>query len=220
LSLKNKLLAFMLLSVWWILKQTYSIRYFGAENKSVAKSLHPKGVFALTIWHENIFTVTTVMAGERIAPLASKSKDGDFVTYIFDRIGFSTARGSSSKGGREGLRELLRKIEDGYIPAISVDGPLGPRRKAKQGVVQVSKRGRIAILPTTAVADRMWVFTSWDKFRLPKPFARIAVVYDKPLSVENEDSGDVFDTMPVTIEQRLNAIEDEARHHLSDWNKK
>ncbi len=201
-----------------IMVLTYRIRYFDASRRDAAQKLHPKGSFCLALWHEHLFAGILVHRKMRFAPLASLSKDGDIVAYVMDRFGFQTIRGSSSRGGPEARDELVAMTADGWFTAITVDGPKGPRRRVKGGIVDVARRTGVAVLPMIAVADRQWVLSrSWDQFKIPKPFARVAVCYGEPIAVPEGTQGLAFGEVKARIKQALDATEQATASHLRSW---
>ncbi|MEP6551469.1 MAG: hypothetical protein ABJB95_09805, partial [Gemmatimonadales bacterium] len=46
-----------------------------------------------------------------------------------------------------------------------------------------AQRSDSYIIPVVAVADRAWQLKSWDRFMIPKPFARVTVAYGNPAKV-------------------------------------
>jgi lysophospholipid acyltransferase (LPLAT)-like uncharacterized protein len=81
------------------------------------------------------------------------------------------------------LISIIRELEAGREVAITPDGPKGPARKYAPGALIAAQRSGAAILPVVAVADRAWHLKSWDRFMIPKPFARITVAYGDPAKV-------------------------------------
>ena len=110
--------------------------------------------------------------------MVSRSRDGEFITRIMNRFGIDGARGSSSRGGSDALRELLRELERRQARDIGItpDGPRGPRGKVQDGVLAMAATSRRAIYPITLRYDRCWKLGSWDRFQIPRPGAVCQVV--------------------------------------------
>ena len=203
-----------------LLASTYKIRFFYEEGTHKAKSHHSQGSYCMALWHE--YLLASIIAHRKMpfAPLASLSKDGDLVTFVMDRLGFQTIRGSSSRRGEEARDELVEITSKGWFTAITVDGPRGPRRRVKGGIVDVARRSHVAVLPLVAAADREWVLTrSWDQFKIPKPFARIAVQYGEPIIIPETTQGLAFGEAKKSIRDALISAEEEARTRLQSWTK-
>ncbi len=142
------------------------------------------GSFVLCGWHHDIFSVLYNVRKLKMVAVVSKSKDGEFLARVADKLGFHLARGSSSKGGAEALRAAVKAMRKGYSPCITMDGPRGPRHEIKDGVFYLARLGNGWIAPVRAFYTRGKRFNSWDRFILPFPFSRVRVVYGEPYRLE------------------------------------
>ena len=113
--------------------------------------------------------------------MISRSRDGEYVAQVAAWLGFKSVRGSSSLGGLRALKALGKKIREGEIGGMLADGPQGPARVAKVGSVLIARDAEIPIIPVVWSADRCWIFNSWDRYLVLKPFARVAIFYAEPL---------------------------------------
>jgi hypothetical protein len=126
--------------------------------------------------------------------LVSESKDGEILAGAFDVLGLDVCRGSSSRGGARGLAALVRKARDGGADlAFAVDGPRGPRGRAKPGAVLAAVRTGGQLVPMGAACSRGRALGSWDRFYLPRPFARAAVVLGAPVDARAEGALEALD---------------------------
>lgn len=141
-------------------------------------------VFAL--WHGRLLPPTWHHRGQGIVTLASRSGDGEYITRVLHHWGYHVVRGSSSRGGDSALRELVRLLRAGRSVAITCDGPRGPRQKLKFGVLQMAQLSGAALVPVGSAASRAWELNSWDRFTVPKPFARLRVAYGDALFVPRD----------------------------------
>ena len=98
-------------------------------------------------------------------------------------FGYVPVRGSSSRGGREALNELVGHLKAGKRCAITPDGPRGPRREIKAGVLNLARMTGCPVVPFAFEAEHCWRLKSWDEFIIPKPFSRAVFVYGKPTRV-------------------------------------
>ena len=142
---------------------------------------------------------------EGIVTMASRSKDGDLIAGWLERNGYSVVRGSSSRGGSQALREMVRRVRGGRAAALTVDGPTGPPRVVQPGIVQLARLTGGWILPITFSSARPRFLASWDRYLLPRPFSRNAVVYGEPFPVP----GDVSPER--AVEQIAAALDDVTR---------
>lgn len=191
-----------------LLKSTWRIKVIGLHQREIAENNSKTKAFAMAIWHENLLATIAVHAGQRFAPLASLSRDGDIVSWVMNHLGFITLRGSSSRGGREAIQEIIRALGLGYFTALTVDGPRGPRREAKFGIVDIARRTGVMILPVCARADRQFILSrSWDRFRIPMPFSRVYLLYGQPFAIPTDVDRRGMAEWRGKIDQELNALE-------------
>ncbi len=140
----------------------------------------------LAIWHEELFALigygTRSMLDGRFATVVSDSRDGEIIAQVLLRVGFATARGSSTRGGLKALKQLRQHMQDGRVGVITVDGPRGPRQQVKDGAVYLAQRSGALLFPVRARLSSRHVFErSWDHFQLPLPFCSCEVRVGEPL---------------------------------------
>ncbi|HEX6986115.1 MAG TPA: DUF374 domain-containing protein, partial [Planctomycetaceae bacterium] len=111
------------------------------------------GRYLYCLWHDMI--VLHVFAGRHydLAALVSRHRDGGYLADAMAAIGVRPVRGSSSKGGAEAVKEIVAEL-DGWHVAITPDGPRGPRRKVKPGILWLAAKTGRPIVPTVGVCDR------------------------------------------------------------------
>ena len=147
--------------------------------------LRARGVPILfALWHGRMFLSILEHRGSGIATMASRSKDGEVIALWLERNGYRAARGSSTRGGGQALRELVRHVRGGGNAALTVDGPRGPARDVQPGIVQLAKLTGGWILPITSSSSRARFLASWDRYLLPLPFSRCIVAYGEPFPIE------------------------------------
>ncbi|HEY6009710.1 MAG TPA: lysophospholipid acyltransferase family protein [Geobacteraceae bacterium] len=146
------------------------------------------GVF----WHGRLLMIPFAYPGRRMHVLIGTHRDGQLIADIVGLFGFGLVRGSSSKGGQEALREMVRLLADDIDLAITPDGPRGPSEVAKPGVAQVARLSGKAVVPVGFSATRAWRFASWDRFLVPKPFSRGVFVVGEPLRWQHGEDLEEF----------------------------
>jgi lysophospholipid acyltransferase (LPLAT)-like uncharacterized protein len=202
--------------LWLIVRSlisTYKIEVQGTEFRDKARTLGPHKSFIFALWHEQVISVMTGHAWtEPFLTLASRSKDGDYAAFVSEKMGYVSVRGSSrrkhiDKGGKEALMEYIAGVNKGISGGMTVDGPRGPRQKCKPGVVIVARDTGSPVLPVVAIANRYWEFNSWDRFKIPKPFAKIIMLYGEPISIESGASNERVDEVCAQVTESLKALE-------------
>ena len=155
---------------------------FGREHVEEARRL--AGATILALWHCQIFSGIWYWRGRRIVVMVSRNFDGEYTARVMERYGYRAARGSSSRGGARALVEMIHALRSGLDASTPLDGPRGPRRVAKPGVVQLAKHSGAAILCFHITPRYSWTLRqSWDRTEIPKPFARTAVFIAPPIVV-------------------------------------
>ena len=128
-------------------------------------------------WHGELLPLIWHHRSQNIALVVSEHRDGEIIARIAETLGYSTVRGSSSRGGSRALIGLMREIEAGRDAAVTPDGPRGPAHVFAPGAAIAAQRTGALLVPIRAAASRAWRLRSWDRFLIPKPFARVDVTY-------------------------------------------
>jgi lysophospholipid acyltransferase (LPLAT)-like uncharacterized protein len=134
----------------------------------------------LCTFHQQFFlAVNSFRKYRKYSPglMISKSKDGDIIAGVAKKCGWLPVRGSSSKGGREALYMLKSHLEKNHLAAHIVDGPRGPARKVKSGVIKLAHISNAVIVPFYVLPEKAWYFNSWDNFFIPKPFTKVTLCF-------------------------------------------
>jgi lysophospholipid acyltransferase (LPLAT)-like uncharacterized protein len=158
----------------------------------------------LALWHETIALAVPFFEGYAIPVLVSASRDGARVAWIASAFGHRPVRGSSSRGGVRGLLELVRTIRAGTsLAAHFVDGPRGPAREVKPGLVALAQRSQSWIAPLTLVAEHGLRTRSWDRQQIPWPFSRVTVHVAPLIRVPDELDEAGAEALRKAVEQRM-----------------
>lgn len=165
-----------------ILARTW--RFEICEEEFWHRLVEERAGFVFVLWHEALLPLLWRHRRQGVAIVVSEARDGQYLADYAAGIGYRLIRGSSTRGGTRALLSAVRELREGAIVAFTPDGPRGPRREMKPGVVAAAQRAGVAILPIHADADRAWRFRSWDRFMLPKPFARVRIAYGKPFRID------------------------------------
>jgi lysophospholipid acyltransferase (LPLAT)-like uncharacterized protein len=139
----------------------------------------------LAVWHGRLLGVLLHRTGSGMVTMASLSNDGALAAGAVEALGCRAVRGSASKGGSQALRQLRRALQEGApLAGLTVDGPRGPFRQVKGGIVVAARWLGVPIVPASFSATRARVLSSWDRMVVPKPGARVLVGYGPPLAPE------------------------------------
>lgn len=136
------------------------------------------------IWHRCMLAAAWRFRQGGIRILVSHSFDGELITRTVKPLGIIAVRGSSSRDGAVGLRNLQRAYLDGNYCVITADGPRGPAQVAKPGVAQLAQLVKAPLGAVYVHPHRAWTLRSWDRFLIPKPFSRVTVGWAAPAPAE------------------------------------
>jgi lysophospholipid acyltransferase (LPLAT)-like uncharacterized protein len=162
------------------------------------------------VWHGRILMIPWLTARMRrtrgaraVQVLASRSRDGEMVARWVSRFGLSAVRGSSSRGGAEALRALAASVRAGQDVAVVPDGPRGPSECLQAGLVVLAAVTGAPIVPLGFAARPARRLGSWDRFLVPMPFARAAVVFGPVATVRR---GGDRETARAEVERALREV--------------
>lgn len=161
------------------------------------------------MWHRDGIVAAWWFRDLGISTPVSRSADGDLVAPIVVALGYGELpRGSSSRGGGAALRGLVRSLEAGASAGILIDGPHGPARQSKLGIVSLARLTGTPITPIAFGASRALRFNSWDGTILPLPFARVVARFGEPICVPREATPDDEAALREEVDARFNSLTD------------
>lgn len=175
------------------------------ENEEIWMNYLKKGgTVLLCTWHQQFFSAIyrfKTYAHLNPSLMISKSRDGDIIAAIANKTGWKTVRGSSSKDGRESLKEMVGNLKRYGLAAHILDGPRGPAGIVKAGIIRLADETNAVIVPFYTSADRAWFFKSWDRFMLPKPFARVTLRFGEMINFNTDHPEKDFEGKRQYLEQ-------------------
>lgn len=194
---------------------TCRVRYLGQEHITELERQGRTWIF--TAWHENTAAAVALERDRQMAAMASDSRDGEYIARGIELLGNIPVRGSSSKGGGKAARSMTRLLRAGHCAAVTPDGPRGPRRELQPGALWIAALSGEPLVPYHVAANRQWELKTWDRHRLPKPFATVYVGIGEPYFVDRERlAGAEADVIAEYIERmtaNVEATENAAHGH-------
>ncbi len=142
-------------------------------------------------WHEHLLPLACLLAGQQLATLASRDRDGEIVARVLRRLGSDVVRGSSTRGGSAGFRQLARSFEAGRGVILAGDGPRGPRRSLKEGTARIAALTDSTVTVVGIAASSGLRLPSWDRFLIPAPGATVFVSTAPVVEGQPPDTGDI-----------------------------
>lgn len=158
------------------------------------------------LWHGRLLPCSYRYGYAGMGTLISRNRDGDYITRVIEKWGYTVVRGSSSRGGASALREIVRMLRAGRSVALTPDGPRGPREKMKPGPLLAAQLTGVPIIPVSGAAARGRFFGRWDRFLVPAPFTWMPVAFGEPYRVPRRAGEDELAAAAATLEERLNRV--------------
>lgn len=183
---------------------SWTFRLHVENDKPWLEYLKNGGRVLLCCWHQQFFAAIRHFKTYAIyhpSLMISQSKDGDLIAGIAEKSGWHAVRGSSSRDGRRSLKEMIGYLKHSGLAAHVVDGPRGPAGVIKAGVVSLARATEAVVVPVYVTSDRAWYFKSWDRFMLPKPFARVTLRFGEMLDLTSGISDKDFEHHRVRLQE-------------------
>ncbi|MFH1502604.1 MAG: peptide-methionine (R)-S-oxide reductase MsrB [Candidatus Eisenbacteria bacterium] len=141
-------------------------------------------------WHGRQFLLVPAFRGSGIAIMTDLSWAGEIQTRVLESLGYVVVRGSSRRSPARALAAMKSAIEQGHPAAFALDGPGGPDRRSKPGILFLARKLGYPVVPAATSASRAWrIPGTWCRYLLPLPFAACVVKLGRPLAVGDGDFG-------------------------------
>jgi len=200
--------------LWW----TSRTRFVGLERFQALVREH--GAVVPVCWHQHLLVCARFLVSRHAKPIKpgfmiSPSVDGEAPTMLALSYGAKVVRGSGTYTGLRAVRGAHAAIEkEGISPAVTPDGPRGPRFKFKPGAIFAAQLSGKPVIPVAFAARPARVLKTWDKFVLPLPFSRVCIALGEPCFPPAEMSDEQMEALQLEMEQRMLATYREAKQAL------
>jgi len=195
---------FWLLQIW-----ARTLRYEVDDQAGVVGTPVRENYIA-ALWHNRLLLISFVL--KKFLPqrpgagLISASRDGDLISDLTRRFGFDVVRGSSSRLGASALRELEKMIATGHDVLITPDGPRGPAYELGPGIVFLAQKTGAAVVPINMEFSSCWRVNGWDGFILPRPFAKVHVIFGRMHRVRATTTPEEFEAERLSLQDAMMAL--------------
>jgi len=188
------------------------------------ESIPPNTLFTkpaiYSFWHRAVFSAAWIWQRQKIAVMVSRSFDGEYIARIIEKFGFVAVRGSSSRGGAEALLGMREELAKGEAVAFTIDGPRGPKYKAKPGPVRLSRATGLPMIAFYVGLSDAWILNTWDDFMIPKPFSkalgRISRTMQVPVDANDAQIADFHNQLQAALERVTQFAEENVSRVGSD----
>jgi len=173
------------------------------------------GAYIFAGFHGRVVFGAKFFRGKGLWTLISHSRDGEMQNRIFTKFGFKTIRGSTGRGGAKALIESIKVLKSGDSMTFPPDGPRGPSGVVQPGIMQMAKKTGALLVPVGVSANRRWLFKSWDRYLIPKPFSKGIMIFGDPIDVPADSSEEQLEQIRAHFESELHRLETAAETHFN-----
>ena len=192
----------------WLLGLYYFIVRITNDSATLSRlNRHPQPSGIYAFWHSHQLSIAWHCRRTGALILISPSRDGEYIARVAASLGYEPVRGSSSRRGAAGMKELIRLGAEGRTVAITPDGPRGPRHCVELGGLVIAQKTGYPIIPVAMGLSSFWELPSWDRFRVPKPFSKGYYCWGKALTVPADADEALLDQLSNEFRRRMIALE-------------
>ncbi len=159
-------------------------------NKKYVENLWKKNeAFILCFWHGRLLMMPLSWnKKKKINVLISTHSDGQLLSKTVKHFNIETITGSSSQGGSEAIRNIIKSLKSGISIGMTPDGPRGPRMKVNSAIIKIASLTGHKIVPLSYSVKKKFFLNSWDKFLVALPFGKGCFVWGKPIKIKKNIS--------------------------------
>ncbi|MCP4670832.1 MAG: lysophospholipid acyltransferase family protein [Desulfobacula sp.] len=198
--------AFMVFLYFFIKIYSMTLRIHIVNEEKWKNLLKKRKPVLLCAWHQQFFSAIhhfSTYAKFNPGIMVSQSKDGQMIAGVANRNGWHTARGSSSRGGKNAMAAMIKHLKKYGFGAHILDGPTGPIGKVKPGAIKIAKETNAFIVPFYITPENAWFFKSWDRFMLPKPFSKVTLTFGDIIQLKDDNDNKSFETQRLMLETTM-----------------
>ena len=197
---------FMLFVYYFIQIYSMTLRLRVVNETKWQNLLGQNKLVLLCAWHQQFFSaIRHFRKYSKFNPglMISQSRDGELIAGVANKTGWHTARGSSTRGGKNAMDAMIAHIKQYGLGAHILDGPTGPIGKVKAGIIKMAQKTNAFVVPLYITPEKAWFFNSWDRFMLPKPFSKITLTFGDAIQFTKTDDKNSFESQRLLLETTM-----------------
>ena len=174
------------------------------DHIGVLNNPNPPGI-AVT-WHNRLMFFPLMFPKKLrncTSAVISASRDGQYVADLVHWMGIESIRGSSSRKGMNAVNGAVKALEAGRYVAFTPDGPRGPRYHMSKGPIYLASRFQVPVYPVAVNYSSYWELKSWDRFQIPKPFAKVTLVIGEGIHIPSDITEEQAEYWRMVVENKL-----------------
>ena len=210
---KEKVTIFLLTS---LVKIFFFFQKFVTSIKTIN---YPEGQFILSMWHCHQCVVYAVKDKEKFRVLISASNDGEIIAEGALSLGIKSIRGSSKRHGTSAALGLIDNLKDGGSIGIMVDGPKGPKRKVKDGIINIAKLSGVPIIPVCWQSRNRTFhkFNTWAEFQIPFGPCKTVALFGEPIYIPCDSTKEEMQEWCIKLEEAMNKVEQDLNENYESY---
>ena len=159
------------------------------------------------LWHNRLLIFPLILRHffpqRHGAALISASRDGDLLTDAVQRFGYDVVRGSSSRLGANAILQLAQVLASGRDVVITPDGPRGPAYELGPGIIFLAQKTGAPVVSVNLEYSSCWRIKSWDRFIVPRPFAKVRMIIGTLHHVKSTSTPEEFEAERLRLQQAM-----------------
>jgi len=176
------------------------------------------GGVLLATWHGDLMTPLYLSRDQGWIVLVSPVWEGELIARMVSGLGYGLIRASSGYHPSRGLRQCLKALHKDEHVVIILDGPQGPRRVVKPGVINLASLSGRPIIPAFGGAQHFIRLPSWDRQAIALPFTKTELRFGEPLYIPKPLDDDQRKHLQVDLKRQLLKLEKKVIHSLVSSN--
>lgn len=195
---------------YWLLRTWERTLRYTVEDRAgiLRRPIEDPGIGA--VWHNRLLILPIVLRrflpNRRGVALISASRDGAWIAELVRKVGFDAVRGSSSRQSVTAVLQMAGVLAAGQDVVIAPDGPRGPVYQLGQGIIYLAQKSGAPVIPVNLEYSSYWRFKSWDRFFLPRPFAKVRVIFGPPHEVTQTSTDEAFEAERLRLQNAMMSL--------------
>lgn len=201
----------------FLIRRFYTFESWFYNCKNINYPKDKPVIFAL--WHAHQCALYANEDRGNLNVMISKSNDGSIIAAATEEMGIKVIRGSHKRAGAGATLTMIEKLEQGENAAITIDGPRGPNRVVKDGIINIAKLAQVPIVPMVWYSPSKWLlkFKTWDEFRFPVLGVKTIALYGEPMYVPSDCSKEELELHRQKLETALNDLYKQAKENFREY---
>lgn len=204
----------MAVALFRLVDSTLDLRVFGHEY--VASVLRQHRPFLVVVWHGHGLLPIFFFQGYPLVIYSSQSRTGHspllsrcarrITLAALRHLGYRVLDAAQFPTESRGVVRFLQYLEHGRGGLIAADGPGGPMFHAKPGATYMAKKTGVVLLPVAAAIRDAIALDSWDRFEVPRPFTKAALMIGEAIDVPDDIGDQQREALSRQLETLLNDL--------------